>query len=93
MIAAGNAQAACRPFPCGGPHGTLVGVTGAHSVTLTVGGNSVTVSRVFTPGNHVGTTQTATMRAQFDGRSTISRSAPEANGGGRNCDINMPRVR
>jgi peptidoglycan hydrolase-like protein with peptidoglycan-binding domain len=67
--------------------------TGTHSVTLTVNGNLVGVSRVFTPGNHVGITQTATMRAQFDGKTAISGSGPEANGGGRNCDINMQRVR
>jgi peptidoglycan hydrolase-like protein with peptidoglycan-binding domain len=67
--------------------------TGTHSVTLTVSGSQVQVARVFTPNNRVGTTQTATMRAQFDGANTISGAGPEANGGGRNCDINMRRVR
>jgi hypothetical protein len=67
--------------------------TGTHSVSLTVNGSQVHVARVFTPNNRVGTTQTATMRAQYDGGATISGAGPEANGGGRNCDINMRRVR
>jgi hypothetical protein len=31
------------------------------------------------------------MRAQFDGASTISGAGPEANGGGRTCQIVLTR--
>jgi hypothetical protein len=67
--------------------------TGTHSVSLIINGSQVQVARVFTPNNHVGRTQTATMHVQYDGANAISGGGPEANSGGRNCDINMRRVR
>jgi len=67
------------------------GETGNQSVSMTFNGNQVLISRVFVPQNQAGTRNTATMRAQFDGQNTVTGSGPEANSGGRNCDISMRR--
>ncbi len=64
---------------------------GVHSISIRVNGRDVAVSRVFTPANQPGTQQTATMHAQFDGASSISGAGPEANGGGRTCQIVLTR--
>ncbi|MEA2808585.1 MAG: hypothetical protein QOJ17_2726, partial [Rhodospirillaceae bacterium] len=71
--------------------GSSPGTNGVHSVSIRINGRDVAVSRVFTPANQPGTQQTATMRAQFDGASTISGAGPEANGGGRTCQIVLTR--
>ncbi len=64
---------------------------GIHSISIRINGRDVVVSRVFVPGNRPETQQTATMHAQFDGASTISGAGPEANGGGRTCQIVLTR--
>jgi peptidoglycan hydrolase-like protein with peptidoglycan-binding domain len=64
---------------------------GVHSISIRVNGRDVAVSRVFTPANQPGAQLTATMHAQFDGASTISGAGPEANGGGRTCQIVLTR--
>ena len=64
---------------------------GVHSISIRVNGRDVVVSRVFTPANQPGAQLTATMHAQFDGASTISGAGPEANGGGRTCQIVLTR--
>ena len=67
--------------------------TGIHSVSLAFNGRQVVVSRVFTPARRSETTQTATLIAQYDGANTVTGSGPEANGGGRICNISMQRTR
>jgi peptidoglycan hydrolase-like protein with peptidoglycan-binding domain len=71
--------------------GSGPGTGGVHSISIRINGRDVVVSRVFTPGNQPGVQQTATMHAQFDGASTISGAGPEANGGGRTCQIVLTR--
>jgi peptidoglycan hydrolase-like protein with peptidoglycan-binding domain len=71
--------------------GSSPGTNGVHSISVRINGRDVVVSRVFTPANQPGMQQTATMRAQFDGASTISGAGPEANGGGRTCQIVLTR--
>ena len=71
--------------------GSGPGTSGVQSVSIRVNGRDVAVSRVFVPGNQPGVQQTATMRAQFDGASTISGGGPEHNGGGRSCQIILTR--
>ena len=71
--------------------GSGPGTGGVHSISIRVNGRDVVVSRVFTPANQPGVQQTATMHAQFDGASTISGAGPEANGGGRTCQIVLTR--
>lgn len=71
--------------------GSGPGTGGVQSISIRISGREVFVSRVFVPGNQPGTLQTATMRAQYDGASTITASAPEHNGGGRNCQLSLTR--
>ena len=71
--------------------GSGPGTRGNQSISVRVNGRDVVVSRVFTPANQPGTQQTATMRAQYDGASTITGAGPEANGGGRTCQIVLTR--
>ena len=71
--------------------GSGPGTGGVQSVSIRVNGRDVAVSRVFVPGNQPGVQQTATMRAQFDGASTISGGGTEHNGGGRTCQIVLTR--
>ncbi|MFO1082766.1 MAG: protein kinase [Reyranellaceae bacterium] len=67
--------------------------TGIHSVSLAFSGRQVTVSRLYTPARRAETTQTGTLIAQYDGANAIAGSGPEANGGGRICNISMQRTR
>ena len=62
--------------------GSSPGTNGVHSISIRINGRDVVVSRVFTPANQPGTQQTATMRAQFDGASTISGAGPGGTGHG-----------
>jgi peptidoglycan hydrolase-like protein with peptidoglycan-binding domain len=71
--------------------GSGPGTGGNQSVSIRINGRDVVVSRVFVPQNQHGSQQTATMRAQFDGAQTISGAGPEANGGGRTCQISLSR--
>ena len=71
--------------------GSGPGTSGDQSVSIRVNGRDVVVSRVFVPNNQPGVQQTATMRAQFDGATTISGGGPEHNGGGRTCQILLTR--
>ena len=67
------------------------GETGNQSVSMTFNGNQVVISRVYVPQNQATSRNTATMRAQYDGQNTVTGAGPEANSGGRNCDITMKR--
>lgn len=65
---------------------------GNKSITLKIAGNQVIVQRVYIPNNNPnGAPQTATMAAQLNGNA-ISGSGPEANSGGRTCDILLDRT-
>jgi peptidoglycan hydrolase-like protein with peptidoglycan-binding domain len=72
--------------PGGGP-----GTGGNQSVAIWISGQQVRVTRVYVPQNQPGVMQPATMAARYDGASTITGSGPEANGGGRTCQISLTR--
>lgn len=63
---------------------------GNQSLTVKIRGAQVEISRVYIPANRPGTTVTATMSARYDGNA-ISGGGPEANSGGRNCNISLTR--
>ena len=65
--------------------------SGNHSVSLTITGQQVLVTRAFVPNNRPGALAHATMSARWDGDS-ITGAGPEANGGGRTCDIHLQRI-
>ena len=71
--------------------GSGPGTGGVQSIGIRINGRDVAVSRVFVPGNQPGVLQTATMRAQFDGVTTITGAGQEAHGGGRSCRISSTR--
>lgn len=64
---------------------------GNHSISLTITGQQVLVTRAFVPNNRPGVLAHATMSARWDGDS-ITGAGPEANGGGRTCDIHLQRT-
>jgi hypothetical protein len=64
--------------------------TGNQSLTVRVTRDLAQIERVYSPLNQQGVFSTATMTARFDGQ-TITGSSPEANSGGRTCDVNMTR--
>jgi hypothetical protein len=64
---------------------------GNHSVSLTITGQQVLVTRAFVPNNRPGMLVHATMSARWDG-DAITGAGPEANGGGRICDIHLQRI-
>ncbi len=72
--------------------GSGAGTRGNQSLTVTVSGSTVSVTRVYVPNNQPGVTQPATMPARYDGANTISGTGTEANSGGRICDINLTRA-
>jgi serine/threonine protein kinase len=67
------------------------GTLGNHSVSLTMNGAQVVVTRVFMPNNRPGSTTSATMTARLEGNAIIG-AGPEANSGGRTCDIHLTRA-
>ncbi len=72
--------------------GSGPGTTGNQSITVKVSGNQVIVQRLFIPINNANAPlQTATMGARLNGN-VISGSGPEANSGGRTCEIILDRV-
>ena len=72
--------------------GSGPGTMGNQSVSVRINGAQVIVMRVFVPNNQPGIQQTATMQARYDGNNMISGAGPEANGGGRTCDIHLTRM-
>jgi serine/threonine protein kinase/peptidoglycan hydrolase-like protein with peptidoglycan-binding domain len=70
--------------------GSGPGTTGNQSITLQITGTQVLVQRVFTRLNQAGAFSTATMVAQLQ-NGTITGSGPEANSGGRTCQIMLAR--
>ena len=72
--------------------GSGPGTIGNQSITVRINGPQVTVARVFSPQNQVGVSSTGTMVARYDGNA-ITGSGPEANSGGRNCDLSLVKVR
>jgi hypothetical protein len=67
------------------------GTLGNHSVSLTINGAQVVVTRVFMPNNRPGSTTSGTMTARLEGNA-ITGAGPEANSGGRTCDIHLTRA-
>jgi len=63
---------------------------GNQSVSVRIAGSQVYVSRVFSPQNQVGVFTTGTMVARYE-NGIITGTAPETNGGGRVCTINLTR--
>jgi hypothetical protein len=71
--------------------GSGPGTMGNQSISLMIEGSRVVVTRVFVPNNRPGATARGTMSARLDGN-TIVGAGPEANGGGRTCDIRLTRA-
>ena len=64
---------------------------GNHSLSVSVNGRDVVVSRTYLPTtSNKATTVTGTMIAHFEG-GTITGAGPESNSGGRNCTILLTR--
>jgi len=64
---------------------------GNQSLTITVRGSAVHITRNYVPQNSPGVVNTAQMTAQYDGANTISGGGPEQYGGGRTCQISLTR--
>jgi|FEC22Drversion2_1045045.scaffolds.fasta_scaffold00341_35 serine/threonine protein kinase/peptidoglycan hydrolase-like protein with peptidoglycan-binding domain len=71
--------------------GSGPGTMGLQSITFTVSGAQVSVTRLHVPNNSNGAVVTSTMAARFEGNS-ISGSGPERNSGGRTCEIAFVRA-
>ena len=64
---------------------------GGMSVTLRVNGDRVFFTRNYHPFNNVEKWNTASIAGRWSGRS-ITASGPEANSGGRSCEINLTKL-
>jgi serine/threonine protein kinase/peptidoglycan hydrolase-like protein with peptidoglycan-binding domain len=64
---------------------------GNQSITVKISGAEVQVRRDFVPYNQPGKVVTATLSGRFEGN-IISGSGPEANSGGRTCNISLTRA-
>ena len=71
--------------------GSGPGTAGIQSISLTIHGTVVSVARAYILPNQPGVLQTAQLSAHYDGANSITGGGPEANSGGRSCDINLTR--
>ena len=72
--------------------GSGPGTNGNQSIELVVRGNVAAFERIYvaSKGRLAGTTQAASLGARFEGN-TITGSGPEANSGGRSCNVMLTR--
>jgi peptidoglycan hydrolase-like protein with peptidoglycan-binding domain len=71
--------------------GSGPGTTGNQSITITIRGNLVAISRNYSPEKALGQVMTAQMSAHYDGANAITGGGAEAYSGGRSCEINFTR--
>ncbi|MFI5002064.1 MAG: protein kinase, partial [Reyranellales bacterium] len=72
--------------------GSGPGTRGNQSVTITINGPSVAVSRNYASAKAEGAVNTAMMSARYDGANAISGAGPEHYSGGRTCEITLTRA-